>query len=526
MTPWWKTGPLYQLLVPSFQDSNGDGIGDLPGILRHIDYFNWLGVVGIWLSPIYASPMREFGYDVSDYMSINPLFGTFDDFDTLVAALHERGVKIVLDWVPSHTSSEHAWFAASRSGRDHPQRDWYIWRDGKPDGSPPNNWVSVFGGSVWEHDAATGQFYCHTFLPEQPDLNWRHPDVRAAMHDAMRFWLRRGVDGFRIDAASWIAKDDQFRDNPPNPKYDPAQHAPDEALLPDFTRHQPYNHEIMIGMRAVTDEFDDRVLLGEFYQPPDQIATYFGAPEQPELQLPLNMPLAWTAWTADAIGSAVASYWKHVPSHGWPAWMLSGHDCPRLAERTDGEQTRIAAMLLATLPGTPIFYNGEEVGMRGVPIPPEQAIDPQGKRIGRNRDPERTPMQWNPDEPSAGFTTGTPWLPIGDDAGTANVRTQSDNPVSLLSLYRRLSDLRRHAAPLGSRCVEILSQQEPLLAYRRWAGAEQWLVVLNFSADEHSFPMPEGTSHGTVVLSTYLDREDPIEDQVHLRGHEGVIVRA
>jgi alpha-glucosidase len=282
----------------------------------------------------------------------------------------------------------------------------------------------------------------------------------------------------------------------------------------------------MIGLRAVVDEFDDRVLLGEFYQPPDQIATYFGSPERPELQLPLNMPLAWTTWTAEAIGSAVAGYWEHVPDHGWPAWMLSGHDCPRLAERTDGEQTRIAAMLLATLPGTPIFYYGEEIGMRGVPIPPDQATDPQGRRIGRNRDPERTPMQWNPDEPNAGFTTGTPWLPVGDDAGTANVRSQSDNPVSLLSLYRRLSDLRRHAAPLGSRCVEILSQQEPLLAYRRGTGAEQWLVVLNFSADEQSLPVPEGTANGTVVLSTYLDREgDPIEDRVPLRGHEGVIVR-
>jgi alpha-glucosidase len=524
MKAWWQDGPIYQLLVPSFQDSNGDGTGDIGGILQHIDYFPWLGVRALWLSPIFPSPMKEFGYDVSDYTNVNPLFGTLEEFDALLAAAHQRDLKVVLDWVPNHTSNEHPWFAASRSSQTDPKRHWYLWRDRRDDGQPPNNWVSVFGGSVWEWDERTRQYYLHSFLPEQPDLNWREPAVRHAVYDAMRFWLDRGVDGFRIDAASWIVKDDQFRDNPPNPDYDASRHAPDEAVLPTYTRDQPFGHQVMREMRRLTDGYPERALLGELYGRIEQVAAYFGEERCPELHLPLHMGFAWLPWSATEIGGAVEDVYTHLPPHGWPAWVLSGHDTSRLASRTEGEQTRNAVMLLCTLRGTPIFYYGEEVGMRGVPIPPEHARDPQGKRIGRNRDPERTPMQWNHGTHS-GFSTAVPWLPIGDDAAAANVAAQSDDPHSLLSLYRRLVALRRAHPVLADGGFELASKVDPLLGFWRALNDRRVLVVLNFSGDNVHYDIPGDARHGRVLLSTFLDRqEEVITEGFDLRGQEGVIV--
>jgi alpha-glucosidase len=340
----------------------------------------------------------------------------------------------------------------------------------------------------------------------------------------MRFWLDRGVDGFRVDAASWIVKDDQFRDNPPNPDYDAARHAPDEAVVPKYTRDQPFGHQVMREMRRLVEAFPDRALLGELYAPIAQVATYYGGEHCPELHLPLHMGFAWEPWSADAIGSAIESVYQHLPAHGWPAWVLSGHDTTRLASRTDGEQTRIAVMLLCTLRGTPIFYYGEEIGMQGVPIPPEHARDPQGKRIGRNRDPERTPMQWNR-EAHAGFTSGVPWLPVGADAVAANVADQSANPGSLLSLYRRLTELRRDDPVLASGDIEVVSHVDPLVGFWRRASGGQRLVVLNFSGDPQRYEVPGSNRSGRMRLSTFLDRPDEVIDgSISLRGQEGVIV--
>jgi alpha-glucosidase len=521
---WWQRGVIYQLLVQSYQDTNGDGTGDLQGVIDRLGYLRDLGVAAIWLSPISPSTNADLGYDVTDYRNVDPKFGSLDDFDRLLHEAHSRDIKVLLDWVPNHTSDEHPWFQASRSDRNHPQRDWYLWRDAKPDGSPPNNWISVFGGSVWEWDEHTGQYYLHTFLTKQPDLNWRHPDVRAAMYDAMRFWLQRGVDGFRIDALDLMIKDEQFRDNPPNPAFDPERAGPDDALLPDFTRDQPEVHHVVAEMRQIVDEFGPgRVMLGELYLPLEKTMTYYGR-ERPELHLPLNMRFAWTDWSTEKIGEMIGQCRQLLNFGEWPAWTLSTHDCPRLATRVIGEQTRVAAMLLLTLQGTPIVYYGEEIGMRGVPIPPSEAIDPQGRRIGRNRDPERTPMQWNATE-GAGFSTAQPWLPIGDDRATANVDSQRENPSSLLALYRRLITLRREEPGLLEGTFELLSAQPPLLSYRSSSPDGCFLVVLNMAHDELPYALPPQHS-GHVLVSTFLDRKrEDVRDHVQLRGCEGVVLK-
>lgn len=519
---WWQNGLIYQILVPSFQDSNGDGIGDLRGVISHLDYLRWLGASAIWLSPIYASPLEELGYDVTDLTSINPQFGNMDDFDELVKSAHDIDIKVILDWVPNHTSDQHPWFVESRSSRENPKRDWYIWRDGKEDGTPPNNWISVFGGSEWQWDDHTGQFYLHTFLDKQPDLNWRNPDVEQAMFDTLRFWLNRGVDGFRIDATCLIMKDEQFRDNPPNPDYDSTQ-GPDSQLLPEHTRDQPGIHDMLARMRSVIEEFgDDRMLAGELYLSTEKTVRYYGD-DKPELHLPLNLQLAWSPWDSESFAHIIDQYERQLPPNGWPTWTASTHDAPRIASRTEGEQTRVAAMLLLTLRGTPTHYYGEEIGMRGVPIPPERAHDPQGRRTGRNRDPERTPMQWN-NTLHAGFSSVEPWLPIADDFQNANVASQAEDPGSILTLYRRLISLRQSEPILLTGRCEIVERQKPLLAYQRIDDDRRLLVLLNFGKETQTCEIPDA-GHAAILLSTFLDRDgDEVYKSIGLHGDEGVIL--
>jgi alpha-glucosidase len=276
ISAWWQHGVIYQIYPRSFADSNGDGIGDIRGIISRLDYLHWLGVDAIWISPIYPSPMADFGYDVSDYMDIHPMFGTLDDFDVLLAAAHAEGIRVILDLVPNHTSDEHPWFIESRSSRDNPKRDWYIWKSPSADGGPPNNWLSTFGGSAWEFDPRTSQYYYHAYLKQQPDLNWRHPEVQAAMHQVLRFWLDRGVDGFRVDVIWHLIKDDQFRSNPPNPQFRPGEW-PYRQLLATYTTDRPEVHDIIGGMRRVLDEYGERLMIGEVYLPVDRLVTYYGA---------------------------------------------------------------------------------------------------------------------------------------------------------------------------------------------------------------------------------------------------------
>jgi alpha-glucosidase len=350
---WWQTGVIYQIYPLSFCDSDGDGAGDIPGVLSRLDYLKWLGVDAVWFSPIFPSPMADWGYDVSHYTDIAPVFGNLEAFDVLLREAHQRGLKVLLDLVPNHTSSQHPWFLESRQSRNSAKRSWYIWKDASEQGGAPNNWLSIFGGSAWEWDEITGQYYYHAFLKEQPDLNWRNPEVHAAMHLVLKFWLNRGVDGFRIDVIWHLIKDSLFRDNPVNPRYTPDQ-SPYLSLLATYTADRPEVHDVIAGIRRLVEEYEERVLLGEIYLPVERLVEYYGAGGT-GLHLPFNFQLIQLPWRADDIRHAVQGYERLLPAYGWPNWVLGNHDRSRVASRIGSAQARVAALLLLTLRGTPIL---------------------------------------------------------------------------------------------------------------------------------------------------------------------------
>jgi alpha-glucosidase len=521
---WWQRGIIYQVYPRSFQDSDGDGVGDLQGITRRLDYLRWLGVDALWISPIYPSPMKDFGYDVSDYTDIHPLFGTLEDFDILLREAHARALKVILDFVPNHTSDQHPWFLESRVSRESPRRDWYIWRDPAPGGGPPNNWLSNFGGPAWTFDDATGQYYYHAFLPEQPDLNWRNPRVQEAMLQVLRFWLDRGVDGFRVDVIWHLVKDLDFRDNPPNPAWTPEKRPYDE-LIPLYTADQPEVHAIIARMRRLFDEYEDRTLIGEIYLPVEKLVKYYGT-DEPGAHLPFNFQLILAPWDARHIERLIDEYERYLPENGWPNWVLGNHDQHRIATRVGKEQARIAAMLLLTLRGTPTLYYGDEIGMTDVPIPPARVQDPYERNVpgqGLGRDPERTPMQWST-APSAGFTASEPWLPVADDYGEVNVELEQQDRSSILSLYRRLIELRRGEPALEVGRYLPVRADGDVLAYLREQGPRRLLVALNLGATPHRLEAAE--SRGVILISSHLDREgERMEGRVELRPHEGIVVR-
>jgi len=523
---WWQRGVVYQVYPRSYMDASGDGVGDLPGITARLDHLRWLGMDAVWISPIYPSPMADFGYDVSDYRGIHPLFGTMADFDRLLAEAHGRGLKVLLDFVPNHSSDQHPWFTESRSSRDNPKRDWYIWRDPAPGGGPPNNWLSNFGGPGWTFDERTGQYYYHAFLPQQPDLNWRNPEVVEEMLDVLRFWLERGVDGFRVDVIWHLVKDEEFRDNPPNPNFHEGDN-PFGALDPVYTTDRPEVHDVIARMRALFDEFDERVLIGEIYLPVERLMTYYG-PGLKGAHLPFNFQLIHVRWDAAHLAGLVEEYDRAIPEGGWPNWVLGNHDQHRIATRVGAAQARVAAMLLLTLRGTPTVYYGDEIGMHDVPIPPERVQDPFEKNVpgkGLGRDPERTPMQWSA-APNAGFTTGTPWLPVADDYPAVNVEAERDDPASILSLYRRLIALRRAEPALAVGAFGSVRALGDVLAYVRSAGDSHFLVALNLGPTPAVLSRREGDPGGTVVLGTDASREGArIEIDVELAADEGVVIR-
>lgn len=519
---WWQRGVVYQVYPRSFLDSNGDGVGDLPGLTRKLGYLQWLGVDAVWISPIFPSPMVDFGYDISDYTGIEPVFGTLADFDRMLAEAHRRGLKVLLDYVPNHTSDQHPWFQESRSSRDNPKRDWYIWRDPAPDGGPPNNWFSNFGIPAWTLDEATGQYYYHAYLREQPDLNWRNPRVQRAMLDVLRFWLDRGVDGFRIDALRQVVKDDLFRDNPPNPAFVPGED-PYHALVPTYTTDRPELMALIALMRDLTDHYDDRVLIGEVYAPIPRLVQYYGIDGR-GVHLPFNFHLILTPWNARRIAALIDEYEAAIPAGGWPNWVLGNHDRSRIASRVGEAQARVAAMLLLTLRGTPTLYNGDEIGMADVPIPPELVQDPWEMNVpgkGLGRDPVRTPMQWS-GEPRAGFTTGKPWLPLAADFATINVAREANDATSILTLYHRLLLLRRSTDAFAVGHYRAVAAEGDILAYLREAEGQRFLVVLNLGHEAQHFAT-EFT--GPIVLTTALNREgETVSGGLDLRGDEGVIV--
>jgi alpha-glucosidase len=520
-TPWWQTAVLYQIYPRSFQDTNGDGIGDLAGIIQRLPYLIDLGVNAVWLSPIFPSPMADFGYDISNYTDVDPRFGSMADLDRLIEAAHANGLKVLLDLVPNHTSDQHPWFQASRSARQNPMRDWYIWRDGAP-GGPPTNWLSEFGGSAWEKDEVTGQYYYHAFLKQQPDLNWRNGEVRRAIYDVMRFWLARGVDGFRVDVIWHLIKDDQFRDNPPNSEFVAGQ-PPNRRLIPLYTADRPEVHDVIAEMREVVDQFPDRVLIGEIYLPIERLVAYYGR-DLRGAHLPFNFSLLKARWNAPALAKLIDEYEAALPRGGWPNWVLGNHDTSRIASRIGPEQAGLAAMLMLTLRGTPTLYYGDEIGMMQVPIPPERVQDPFEKNvpgIGIGRDGCRAPMQWGPG-PYAEFSDREPWLPIADDFRSRNVMTAIQDPNSILNLYRRLIRLRRERPSLETGGYRLIAQTDNLLAFVRELEQDRLLMVLNLTTRPATW---QSRLDGCILLSSGGDREgERIHEGVSLRGNEGVII--
>jgi alpha-glucosidase len=527
MNRWWQTGIVYQVYPRSFQDGNGDGVGDLNGIRRRLPYLAELGIDAVWLSPIFPSPMADFGYDISDYTGIDPVFGTLDEFDALLETAHGHGLKLLLDLVPNHTSDRHPWFIESRASRENPKRDWYIWKDPAPGGGPPNNWLSEFGGGAWEYDEKTKQYYCHTFLAAQPDLNWRNPAVRRAMHDVIRFWLARGVDGFRVDVIWHLIKDELFRDNPPDPDYAPGQQKPKRALIPLYTADRPEVHDVIREMRRIVDEFPDRLLIGEIYLPIERLVAYYGR-DLSELHLPFNFALLNAPWHARTIAKLIDEYERLLPPGGWPNFVLGNHDRLRIASRVGAAQAGVAAMLLLTLRGTPTVYYGDEIGMEQVAIPDAAARDPVAHNLpglGLGRDGCRTPMQWDAGR-YAGFSKTRPWLPLETNCRERNVAALQANERSIYQLHRRLIALRRHHPALHAGSYRPLAAGGDLLAFVREAGDERILVALNLGAEPAALEFPDGTMDGRLLLSTFLDRTDErITGRVELRGNEGAIIK-
>jgi alpha-glucosidase len=520
---WHHGAVIYQIYPLSFQDSDGDGKGDLNGILARIDHLSWLGVTAVWLCPTFRSPMEDFGYDISNYEDIDPIFGSLRNLDELATELHARGIRVLLDLVPNHTSDEHPWFIESRSSRTNSRHDWYMWADARSDGRPPNNWLSRFGGPAWEWESRRQQFYYHSFLKSQPELNLRHPHVRAAIGDVMRFWLRRGIDGFRIDAAGLLAKDQELRDDPQNPEATDRTPPPDRQRR-DYSDNQPESIDWLAEMRDVAEEFPERVLLGEVDNRRDLLPKFYGSMDRPALHLPLNYLLLEAEWQAERLVQAIANYLRPIPDHGWPVWAIGGQDKPRIVNKYGDDRARAAALLSLTLRGTALFFAGDEIGMHIVSIPSHEARDPFERLVpgyGLNRDVERTPMQWN-ESLNAGFTTGRPWLPLADDYQQCNVERQRRDPTSLLHFYRAAIALRRAEPALACGALDDLKAEHDVLTFVRGSGDRRIAVAINTAQETRTTRVARA---GCVLLSTNLDRvKESIRGAIDLRANEGVVV--
>ncbi len=532
---WWQHGIIYQIYPRSFKDSSGDGIGDLRGIISQLEYLAWLGVDAIWISPFYPSPMVDFGYDVSHYTDVDSIFGNMETFDELIEQAHQRNIKVIIDLVINHTSDLHPWFLESRSSRNATKRQWAVWADPQPGSALPNNWISIFGGSAWAWDAATGQYYLHSFDKRQPDLNWRNPEVQAAMFDVMRFWLDHAADGFRIDAAHLIMKDPQMRDNPPNP----SKASITSRSMGDYDEHlhlydkeHPDLHDIYRALRRLLDSYSHehpRVAIGEVPLLDWQVwAGYYGV-NLDEMHMPFNLDFVDAAWNAQTFRQSVEALEAHLPPGAWPNYVLGNHDVSRIVSRIGPAQARAAMLLLLTLHGTPTLYYGEEIGMHDGEIPPERVYDPMEKNrpgLGLGRDPVRTPMQWD-SSPNAGFCPPgiEPWLPVPADYQQINVAVEREDSHSLLTLTRRLIALRRSTPALTTGSYHpIDGVPDDCFVYLRQASNQRYLIAVNFSGQEQTLKLPE-MGHGCIVLSTYLDREESIDLALfRLRSDEATVI--
>ena len=520
---WWRDGVLYQVYPRSFADSDGDGIGDLRGVIDHLDHLAWLGVEGVWLNPTFPSPNADWGFDVSDYRDVHPDLGTLDVLDELIAEAGARGIRVLLDLVPNHTSDEHPWFVEARSARDAAHRDWYLWRDPAPGGRPPNNWRSIFGGSAWQLDERTGQYYLHLFHPKQPDLNWWNDAVRAEFEDIIGFWYDRGIAGFRIDVAHGIVKDRELRDNP-QAREDDAEIYRWMGQRPEFSMLRPDVHDIFRRWREIsTAREPECVLVGEtVVHDVETLATFYGSGVD-ELHLAFNFVFIHAQFTAQTLAPVVAKTEELLPQQAWPVWTLGNHDVRRYPTRWaqgDERRVRLALMLLLTLRGTPVLYYGDEIGIAQTAVPDDRILDPVGvlrdsRRHGR--DGARTPMPWT-GEPGAGFTAPgvEPWLPFGDVG--VNVADQRADPGSVLHLVRDLVELRASSDALRSGAYVTLDAPEGAWAYRR---GERAAVALNLSGE----PVTVEGLRGRIEIATGRARDgEAVEGLVALGPWEGVLV--
>ena len=492
MREWWRGAAIYQIYPRSFADTNGDGVGDLPGITQHLDYVAALGVDAVWLSPFFTSPMRDFGYDVADYCAVDPVFGTLADFDALVARAHGLGLRVIIDQVYSHSSDRHKWFQESRSSRDGPKADWYVWADPKPDGSPPNNWQSVFGGPAWTWDARRGQYYLHNFLAEQPDLNLHKPAVQDALLDVARFWLDRGVDGFRIDAINFAMHDPELRDNPPAPgggkrtrPFDFQQHL--------YNQSHPDIVKFLERLRSLTDSYGDRFTLAEVGGDDalGEMQAFTAGTKR------LNSAYGFDFLYAEALTPAlVAEVAKQWPEEaGWPTWAFENHDAPRALSRWSGETHRDAfarakILLLTALRGSIILYQGEELGLPQVEVPFDRLQDPEAIAnwpLTLSRDGARTPMPWSATAPNLGFSTAEPWLPPGESHRLLAVDAQQENPASMLAFTRECLELRRAYRVLRHGSMRVIEAGEQKLVFERGGESERLRCTFNLSQQPATF---------------------------------------
>lgn len=527
---WWDGACVYQIYLRSFYDTNGDGVGDLRGVIEKLDYLagdeDSLGVNAIWVSPFYPSPMADFGYDVSDYCAVDPAFGTMADFDELVQRAHEQDIRIIIDFIPNHSSDHHPWFKQSRSSRDNPKRDWYIWRDGK-NGQPPNNWVSAFKGSAWQLDKPSGQYYLHTFLKEQPDLNWDNPEVRQAMCSSMRFWLDKGVDGFRVDAVNWLSKDKHFKNDPVNPKYKAGQDSY-HKLLHHFSREGSQLFNYLNDMVDVCGEYDERFMITEAYPDIDDSRNYYSNYYRHlhhNICAPFNFEAIESPWDAQAYLLFINRLQRALLPGQISIYVMGNHDKPRLASRLGRQTARSAAMLLLTLPGMPFMYYGDELGLRNVSLKSSSVKDPYASARTAGRPESRTPMQWS-SQTNSGFSQVKPWLPVSEDYADYNAASEAANPESFLNLYKTLVRLRNNTPAIKHGSYEPIDLADRAMGFIRRAGDSQYIVVINFSAEP--IKLTSAKLQGRVLLSSYLDSFDlpAVQRRLSLRPHEGVVISA
>ena len=574
---WWEDAIIYQIYPRSFKDTSENGNGDLKGIIQNLDYLNngtekSLGIDAIWINPFYKSPQIDGGYDIQDYEEIDPMYGTMKDMELLIEEAHKREIRVIIDFVPNHTSDQHEWFLESRSSKNNPKRDWYIWRDPKPDGSLPNNWGSVFGGKAWEWDEKTQQYYFHQFCKEQPDLNLFKKEPREAIYNAMRFWLDKGIDGFRLDAINHIGK---HPDWPDQPLKDPKDLLPSETSIYDRQQHfydndQDWAHrEIFTKFRKIIEEYGkDKLLISEAYvgigrefkeHSLRELFKYYGNKENPKIHLPFNFSLINIPWNAKVVKYEVDAYDELVRGYGWPNYVFGNHDNPRIGSRVGEEQKKNAALLLLTLRGTPTIYYGDELGLENVEIPESMMKDPNAITYGpeKSRDPSRTPMPWN-NSFNGGFCPENvrPWLPLNEDLQYRNVQCLDDNPGSILNFYRKLIWMRKKSPALkygdyisieievsyinksvkeGMKCndFQITKDKEDKEAFgfiRKYEN-EIYIILINFS--DKALKIKNSKINGKIIVSTLKEIKghfEPLNDNfmfenVNLKPNEGIIIK-